>query len=168
MTGPGRSPDRPVSTQYRSGKKEQNLIYGTPQANRPTNRRAGDGLGLGKTEGRSKRQISGMTGIPPSTVEAYSRGPVAGARSPRETYSSATASNKTKPWNKPLVAWRLNRTNMPRRSCLKRATIKPSMAVSILIDKARLLAGESTQNVDHLHRVTLNRSTSYRLSSTRA
>jgi hypothetical protein len=105
-------------------------------------------LEMKEAEGRSEREIAEATGLSASTVHwIVSRAHGWGEVAEREVFN-VIGRNRTKPWNKLTGPWQ------PRR--LKKADGKMDQAsfyqlvygAAIMTDKARLLAGESTQNIE--------------------
>ena len=106
---------------------------------------------LGETEGRSGPEISGMTGVPRSTVENI----LSGAHGWDRIAQTEVFKLYRQEQNKALE--QASRTLAA--DALKKAAEKMDAAsfyqlvtgAAILIDKSRLLAGDPTENVAHLH-----------------
>ena len=106
---------------------------------------------LGKTEGRSTRDVSKLTGVPRTTVENILNG--------AHGWDQVAQSDAFK-WHRQEQNRALEQANRTMAAeALKKAWGKMDNAsfyqlvtgAAIMTDKARLLAGEPTENVAHLH-----------------
>jgi predicted transcriptional regulator len=105
-------------------------------------------LEMKETEGRSERDIAGSTGVPPSTVHRI----IHGANGWGEVAEGELFKRYRQQQNKALEqAYRSLAADSMIHAAKKLPKASYAQAVlgsSILIDKARLLAGESTQNFE--------------------
>ena len=100
-----------------------------------------------ETEGRTERDIAGVTGVPASTVHRI----IHGVNGWGEVTEGETFNRLREQQNKALEqSYRSLAADSVIHAATKLSQASYAQAVlgsSILIDKARLLAGESTQNI---------------------